>query len=74
MRITYIAVPASSLPSGVDALVIEGERDIVCQMRDTATVQELGEALTACIREHAQRSWLHVGPTTAADFDVLRVV
>jgi hypothetical protein len=71
MRIAYVAVPADALPEGVYALVVEGEHDVVFQMNEDATVQELGEALTECIGAHVERSWVHV--RSAADWESLKL-
>ena len=68
MKITYTVVPANALPLGLHALVVEGDRDIVIQLSATATQLQLAEALTECVNEHAENSWVHAGDL---DFDSL---
>jgi hypothetical protein len=71
MRIEYKATPAHLLPLGVQALVIEGEHNIVIQMSEDASTQDLAEALTQAVNAHAKRSWIHV--REGADWEALKL-
>lgn len=59
MQITYIVVPAHTLPEGVHAEFLQYETEVVIRMDDRYATPLMAEALTEGVNEHADQSWIH---------------